>query len=132
MTTAVPFTCPLGPAGNALARTKPKSTAGTGSPPWVCSVSKPVSPSWVQMSQSWPPSSVVVCTQFVPVGGITVAAYRSGPRFGTSTSPFESLTQRPVEVGETMALPSASNRTCPLGCAASGAVWRYVVHSGLP
>ena len=53
---------------------KPKMVAGNGSPATTNSVSSPVAPSMTQASQSWLPSSVVVWTQLMPVGGTTESA----------------------------------------------------------
>ena len=63
---ALDLTGGLAGRGQAVARvrTNPNCTLGTGSPPLTSSVSKPVAPSWLQMSKSWPPSRVVVCAHW--------------------------------------------------------------------
>ncbi len=68
---------PVPPAGSLFSAgpgTKPKMTAGNGSPATMNSVSSPVAPSMTQESQSRFPSSVVVWTQPEPFGGVMVSA----------------------------------------------------------
>src|ERR1700674_4524837 len=86
---------------------QPDITSGTSSLPLVRAGASPVSPFICHVSQSWPPSRVVVWTQqpmtggpdglhdWLPSGGMTMTEYLFSGMFGITTSPSASLRHLP-------------------------------------